>query len=57
MSITRKKAIFKAMKCRTIKHTKFYSSEIKWIYSILIVLDTTKTKLPQSVPVIPESET
>ena len=34
MSITRKRQIFKAMKFRNIKHAKFYSSEIKWVYSI-----------------------
>ena len=32
MSTTRKKQIFKAMKFRTIKISKFYSSEIKWVY-------------------------
>ena len=34
MSTTRKKQIFKAMKFRTIKIAKFYSSEIKWVYSV-----------------------
>ena len=29
-----KKEIFKAMKFQTIKNTKFYSSEIKWFYSM-----------------------
>ena len=33
MSTTIKKQIFKAMKFRTIKIAKFYSSEIKWVYS------------------------
>ena len=33
MSTTGKKQIFKAMKFRTIKNAKFYSSEIKWAYS------------------------
>ena len=34
MSTIRKKQIFKAIKFRTLKSTKFYSSEIKWVYSI-----------------------
>ena len=34
MSTTRKKQIFKAMKFGTIKIAKFYSSKIKWVYSI-----------------------
>ena len=33
MSTPRKKKIFKAMKFRTIKNAKFYSSEIKWVYN------------------------
>ena len=36
MSATRKKQIFKAIKFRIIKNAKFYSSEIKWFYSITI---------------------
>ena len=38
MSTTRKKQIFKAMKFRTIKIAKFYSSEIKWVYNNNICL-------------------
>ena len=34
MSTIRKKRIFKAMKFQTTKMAKFYSSEIKWVYSI-----------------------
>ena len=34
MSKIRKKQTFKAIKFRTLKSTKFYSSEIKWVYSI-----------------------
>ena len=34
MRTFRKKEIFKAMKFQTIKNTKFYSSEIKWFYSM-----------------------
>ena len=33
MSTIRKKQIFKAMKFRTPKSAKFYSSEIKWVYT------------------------
>ena len=33
MSTIRKEQIFKAMKFRTLKRSKFYSSEIKWVYS------------------------
>ena len=36
MSIIRKKQIFKAMKFRTLKSVKFYSSEIKRVYSNLV---------------------
>ena len=34
MSTARKKQIFKTIKFQTIKIAKFYSSEIKWVYSI-----------------------
>ena len=37
MSTTRKKQFFKAIKFRTIKNVKFYSSEIKWVYSIHLI--------------------
>ena len=39
MSTTRKKQIFEAMKFQTIKIAKFYSSEIKWVYSIIYTGD------------------
>ena len=35
MSTIRKKHIFEAMKFQSPKSAKFYSSEIKWVYSIL----------------------
>ena len=35
MSTTRKKQFFKAMKFLTIKNANFYSSQIKWVYSII----------------------
>ena len=38
MSTTRKKQIFKAMKFHMIEISKFYSSEIKWVYSIQVPL-------------------
>ena len=33
MSTIRKKQIIKAMKFRIFKSAKFYSSQIKWVYS------------------------
>ena len=37
MSTIRKKRIFEAMKFGTLKSTKFYSSEIKRVYRIIII--------------------